>query len=75
MNIYNSFQVGGERCGIGFFGLVFPTVNFNKYIIHDGPLRGEYSKPITPVPVDTTNQEGAFGENPDLGGIFRYENE
>lgn len=72
MVIHNSFYVEGKRCGIGLFGLVIPTVNFNDFLLRDGPMRKEYNKPVTQQPLDNDEY---FGENPDLGGVFRYNGE
>ena len=71
MVIYNSFHIEGKRCGIGVFGMVIPTVNFNDFLLRDGPMRKEYNKPV-PQPMDNDEY---FGENPDLGGVFRYNGE
>ena len=72
MVIYNSFHVEGKRCAIGLFGLVIPTVNFNDFLLRDGPMRQEYNKPIQQPVMDNDEY---FGENPDLGGVFRYNGE
>ena len=72
MIIYNSFHIEGKRCGIGVFGMVIPTVNFNDFLLRDGPMRKEYNKPV-PQPV--LDNDEYFGENPDLGGVFRYNGE
>lgn len=72
MIIYNSFHIEGKRCGIGVFGLVIPTVNFNDFLLRDGPMRKEYNKPVTQPVMDNDEY---FGENPDLGGVFRYNGE
>jgi hypothetical protein len=71
MHIYNSFHIEGKRCGIGFFGIVIPTVNFNDFLLREGPMRKDYNQPI----IRNTGEEEYFGENPDLGGVFRYNGE
>jgi hypothetical protein len=68
MYIYNTFRSEGERCGIGIFGLVIPTINFNDLLLREGPMRDDYNK--HPTEVDTDNYY--FGETPDL--IFKEEN-
>ena len=72
MRLYNSFQVQGIRCGIGIFGLVIPTVNFNDFILRSGPLRREYNQPVIH---NDLGDDTYMGENPDLGGAFHYEGE
>ena len=57
-----------SRCGIGIFGLVIPTINFNDLLLREGPMRDDYNK--HPTEVDTDNYY--FGETPDL--IFKEEN-
>lgn len=70
MNLYNTFQVQGLRCGIGIFGLVIPTVNFNDFILKTGTMRKEYNQQIIR---NVIADDDYMGENPDLGGIFEYE--
>ena len=72
MRLYNNFHVEGERCGIGLFGIVIPTVNFNDFISRGGTMRRDYNQPVK---VNNTNDDSYedFGENPDLGGVFEYE--
>jgi hypothetical protein len=68
MYVYNNFRIDGIRCGIGIFGLVIPTINFNDLLLREGPMRDDYNK--HPTEVDTDNYY--FGETPDL--IFKEEN-
>lgn len=70
MHIYNTFLSEGERCGFGIFGMVIPTVNFNKYLMHEEPMRGDYNQPL----VDPNGQNEYLGENPGLEP-FRYNGE
>ena len=70
--LYNSFQVQGVLCGIGVFGLVIPTVNFNDFILRTGPLRKDYNQPVIH---NYVGEDTYMGENPDLGGAFHYEGE
>lgn len=70
MHIYNTFRSEGERCGIGIFGMVIPTVNFNQYLLHEEPMRGNYNEPL----VEPTDDNEYFGENPGFEP-FRYNGE
>lgn len=72
MRLYNTFQVEGMRCGFGIFGLVIPTVNFNDFILRTGTMRRDYNQPIIR---NNVNDDEYFGENPDLGGVFEYDEE
>lgn len=72
MHIYNSFYIEGKRCGIGIFGLVIPTVNFNDFLLRIGPGFKEYKRPSVNINYDS---EEYFGSNPDLGGVFEYNGE
>ena len=72
MRLYNNFRVEGVRCAIGVFGLVIPTANFNDFLLRVGPMRKDYN---TPAIKNTYGDEEYFGENPDLGGVFRYDGE
>ncbi len=70
MHIYNNFHVEGIRAGIGIFGIVIPTINFNNLILRDGPVRSkDYNQPI----IEYQGEDEYFGNNPDLG-IFKEDN-
>lgn len=69
MFIHNSFYIEGKRCAIGIFGLVIPIVDFNEFLLRDGPMFKEYKRPA--VNYDA-GSEDFFGDNPDLGGVFEY---
>ena len=71
MRLYNTFQVEGMRCGFGIFGLVIPTVNFNDFILRTGTMRRDYNQPI--IHNNNVNDDEYLGENPDLGGVFEYD--
>jgi len=63
MHVLNNFRPEGIRCGIGVFGLVIPTINFNDLLLRDGPLRKDYGKKLIEnmyVPDDY------IGDNPNL---------
>jgi hypothetical protein len=68
MRIYNNFHVEGIRCGIGIFGMIIPTINFNDLLLRVGPVRRDYNQPIAP---DMGDDE-YFGSTPDL--IFKEDN-
>jgi hypothetical protein len=72
MRLYNTFKVQGMRCGIGIFGIVIPTVNFNDFLLRSGPMRKDYNQPIIR---NTYGDDDYMGETPDLGGIFEYDGE
>lgn len=69
MYIHNSFHINGKRCAIGMFGLVIPTVDFNDFLLREGPMFKEYKRPAPDLSGGT---EEFFGDNPDLGGVFEY---
>lgn len=69
MHIFNSFHIQGKRCAIGFFGIVIPTVNFNDFILREGTMRKDYNQPVIR---NINGDEEYYGENPDLGGVFEY---
>ncbi len=65
MHVYNNFHTEGLRCGIGIFGIVIPTLNFNDLLLRVGPVRRDYDQ----KPIDSDGDSEYFGETPDL--IFR----
>ena len=72
MHIHNSFHIEGKRCAIGIFGLVIPIVDFNDFLLREGPMFKEYKRP---APDYGSSSEEFFGDNPDLGGVFEYNGE
>ena len=68
---YNRLEYNNHTA-IGVFGLVIPTANFNDFLLRVGPMRKDYN---TPAIKNTYGDEEYFGENPDLGGVFRYDGE
>jgi hypothetical protein len=68
MHVFNSFHVEGIRCGVGIFGVVIPTINFNDLVLRVGTVRGNYNY----KPIEDVGDSEYFGETPDL--IFREEN-
>ena len=72
IRLYNNYRIEGVRCAVGIFGMVIPTANFNDFLLRVGPVRKDYNQPVVTNP---GGDEEYFGENPDLGGVFRYEGE
>ena len=70
IRLYNNYRIEGVRCAVGIFGMVIPTANFNDFLLRVGPVRKDYNQPVVTNP---GGDEEYFGENPDLGGVFRYE--
>lgn len=56
--LHNSFNPDGIRVAIGMFGLVFPTDNFSRYLLHEGPLRKGYNQSVI---------KATYSSGPDLG--------
>lgn len=56
--LHNSFNPEGIRVAIGVFGLVFPTDNFSRYLLREGPLRKGYNEQII---------KSNYSSGPDLG--------
>ena len=69
MRVYNNFHIVGMRCGLGLFGIVIPTINFNDLLLRDGPIQTDESN-FRPVEIEA--DDPYFGETPDL--IFKEEN-
>ena len=69
MYVFSTLTSEYERCGIGIFGLVIPTVNFNKFLPREGPMRSEYNQPL----IQGGENEEYFGET--HVDVFRYEGE
>ena len=69
MRVYNNFHIDGIRCGVGIFGIVIPTINFNDLLLRDGPIQTDEGGIRT---IDVDGIDPYFGETPDL--IFREEN-
>ena len=68
LHVYNNFHPEGIRCGLGVFGIVIPTVNFNDLLLREGPVRKDYNQPIVPE----AGEDDYFGSTPDL--IFQEDN-
>ena len=63
--LHNNFKPEGIRVGIGVFGIVIPTVNFNDFLFRLGPMHKGYDQ----KPVQSTIIVGgqSFGNDPELG--------
>jgi uncharacterized protein YpuA (DUF1002 family) len=60
----NTLHPQGIRVGIGLFGLVISTINYEDMILDLAPARGEFNVRISPAP--TTTDTFSYGENPHL---------
>lgn len=65
--IISNFNSRGARAAVGIFGLVIPTVNFNDFILRNGPIRKEYNQRIIK---QTITSDTYMGDNPDLGNTY-----
>lgn len=61
--VYNNILTEGSRVGIGIFGLVIPTMNFNDFLLRVGPIHKGYDQKLirTGVVPDTD-----LGSNPNI---------
>ena len=60
-HIQNNFRPDGRRAGIGIFGMVVSTINFNDLILYVGPIHKGYGKKL----IKTSTPE-YFGKNPGI---------
>ncbi len=67
--VFNAYHAEGIRCGIGIFGLIIPTLNYNDLLMRVEPIRKEY--PRKEIPLTNEGDTFIFGDTPDL--IFRGE--
>lgn len=65
--IISNFNSHGARAAVGIFGLVIPTVNFNDFVLRNGPIRKEYNQRIIK---QTITSDTYMGDNPDLGNTY-----
>ena len=65
--IISNFNSRGARAAVGIFGLVIPTVNFNDFVLRNGPIRKEYNQRIIK---QTITSDTYMGDNPDLGNTY-----
>ena len=65
--IISNFNSSGARAAVGIFGMVFPTVNFNDFVLRNGPVRKDYNQKILK---QTITSDTYMGDNPDLGNTY-----
>ena len=65
--IISNFNSRGARAAVGISGLVIPTVNFNDFVLRNGPIRKEYNQRIIK---QTITSDTYMGDNPDLGNTY-----
>ena len=63
MYLHNNYRPQGTRAGIGIFGMVLPTVNFNDLILRVAPIHKGYDKRIMQ---NIYYEDQYFGENPNV---------
>lgn len=71
--IYNNILTEGSRVGIGAFGVVVPTMNFNDFLLRVGPMHKGYNQkliksgtiPDTDLGTNPNIQEYHYQRNPD----------
>ncbi len=65
--IYNNIKTEGTRVGIGAFGIVVPTANFNDFLLRVGPMHKGYDQKL----IRTTTAPADLGHNPGVD-VFHY---
>lgn len=63
MYLHNNYRPQGTRAGIGIFGMVLPTVNFNDIILRVAPIHKGYDKRIMQ---NIYYEDQYMGENPNV---------
>lgn len=63
--LHNNFRPEGIRVGVGIFGIVIPTVNFNDFLFKLGPMHKGYNQKILQRTV--IKGSSSFADNPELG--------
>jgi len=63
--LHNNFKPEGIRVGIGIFGVVIPTVNFNDFLFRLGPMHRGYDQKV--IFQSTTTSGENWSNNPELG--------
>lgn len=61
--IYNNILTEGSRVGIGVFGIVIPTMNFNDFLLRVGPMHKGYDQKLIKTVVIPDND---LGSNPNI---------
>jgi len=63
--LHNNFRPEGIRVGVGVFGIVIPTVNFNDFLFRIGPMHKGYDQKI--IQRTVIKGSSSFADNPELG--------
>ena len=59
----NNIHPSGIREGIGIFGIVIPTINYDDFLMSEGPVRGKYNERLIQ---DQVIPDDYLGDNPML---------
>lgn len=65
--IISNFNSNGARAAVGIFGMVIPTVNYNDFVLRNGPVRKDYNQKIIKQSITSDTY---MGDNPDLGNTY-----
>ncbi len=65
--LHNNFKPEGIRAGIGIFGIVIPTVNFNDFLFRIGPMHKGYEQKIIESTTTVTNSSDDWSNSSELG--------
>lgn len=63
--LHSNFKPEGVRVGIGIFGIVIPTVNFNDFIFSIGPMHKGYEQDI--IQGTTVTEHDDWSNDSELG--------
>jgi hypothetical protein len=61
IHVINNFHYEGERCAIGIFGMVIPTISLSDFVVRTSAIRKEYNY----KPVRYNNADDFFDEADD----------
>ena len=62
-HVRNNIHPSGIREGIGIFGIVIPTINYDDLLMSEGPVRGKYNERLIQ---DQVIPDTYLGDNPML---------
>ena len=62
-HVRNNIYPQGIREGIGIFGIVIPTINYDDFLMSEGPVRGKYNERLIK---DMYVPDDYLGDNPHL---------
>lgn len=62
-HVRNNIHPNGIREGIGIFGVVIPTINYDDFLMSEGPVRGKYNERLIR---DQKLPDSYLGDNPML---------